>query len=328
MTGRAGLPGPGVRAAGLALLLATGLAAGPAAGQGPAPEPLPDLETRAPRAAWMGIRGTPGVAVVEVVANGPAARTGLKAGDVLISVDGRSTIEDGGLLGYLAERRPGDVVKLQLMRAGEDLELALTLGEFPLELLSQRPEPRRPAAPEAPKPPQLPPEAAGRPGADLRWLGAEERPFLGVRLQELSPGLADYFGLPEGAQGLLVEHVHEDGPARSAGLRAGDVLLRLDGRPVASMTEVGELLRERSVGDRVALAWSREGRETRAEAVLGARKKDIWVVSPPESARAERTAARRLELQARRRALQEQIERLEAERRSIELGLEALAAGR
>ena len=189
----------------------------------------------------MGIRGAPGVVVVEVVEGGPAARAGLRLGDLVTAVDGRSTIEDGGLLGYLAERKPGEVVELEVLRAGEDLTLELSLGEFPLDLLLAQPPAAPPAAPRAPKPPRLPPETAGRPGADLRWLGAEERPFLGLRLQELSPGLADYFGLPEGTRGLLVEHVHEGGPAQAAGLRAGDVLLQLDGRAISSMTQLGEL---------------------------------------------------------------------------------------
>ena len=307
----------------LASLAAVLLISGGALAQGPAPEAMPDLEARPERPAWMGIRGAPGVHVVEVVPDGPAAKAGLKAGDLITGIDGRPSLENGGLLAYLADKRPGDVVRLEAMRGSEDLQLKLVLGEFPLEIWLERQEgPASPAPAPVPAPAPTPPETPGLPGADLRWLGAEDRPFLGVRLQDLTPGLAAYFELPEGSHGLLVEHVHEGGPAEAAGLKAGDILLTIDGRSLTSMTELAELLRERNVGDAVELTWRRGSAARRASATLAARKKDIWVVRPPEAPAA---SSRRFELEARRRALQEQLQALERERRAVELALEAIA---
>jgi predicted metalloprotease with PDZ domain len=285
--------------------------------------------TLVPRPAWMGIRGAPGVHVHEVVDDGPADLAGLQVGDLITGVDGRSSIDEGGLLAYLGERRPGDLIRLEVLRLGEELELDLTLGVFPLDVWIEREKAigkmdgKAPRGPRPPAPP-LPADAPEAPRADLRWLGAEERPFLGVRLQELTPGLAAYLGLTE-ARGLLVEHVHEDSPAEAAGMRAGDVLLSVSGEPLTDMTQLGDLLRRRSPGDSVVAEWHREGRVQQATLVLAARKKDIWVVSPPSPTDRSRKEAAALE--ARLRALEAQQRGLERSRAELERRLEELAGG-
>lgn len=64
----------------------------------------------------------------------------------------------------------------------------------------------------------------------------DRRARLGVTLRSLTPQLADYFGLGERG-GALVASVLDDSPADAAGVRAGDVLLSVDGREVASPTD-------------------------------------------------------------------------------------------
>lgn len=72
-----------------------------------------------------------GVVVLDVVDGGPAAKAGIKAGDVITGIDGKTvpTVED--FLAALRERAPGDEVKVQVSRGSEQLDLTVTLADRP-----------------------------------------------------------------------------------------------------------------------------------------------------------------------------------------------------
>jgi serine protease Do len=76
----------------------------------------------------------------------------------------------------------------------------------------------------------------------LREHGRVIRGWLGVVIQELPPELAESLGLPEGAQGVLVEGVHPGGPAAAAGLRKNDVITRLRGELVTRVAHLQKLV--------------------------------------------------------------------------------------
>ena len=308
----------------------------PGLAQQTAPQALRDLEQRPSGPAWMGIRAAPGVHVQEVIPGGPAERAGLKDGDLITGVDGVSAIGESGLMGVLREKGPGEVIELDVVRAGEDLVLKLELGEFPADLLAERlavlaKEKRRGASALAPTPPPSAPRpdvpALTGAGAFLTHAGQEERAFLGVRLQELTSGLATFLGLPPDSPGVLIEHVHEDSPAGAAGLKAGDVLLSVEGRQLHDMTQLGELLRGRSPGEEINLVWwSRTEKEKSATVRLSARNKDIWVVSPPDREQQRLREKVRESLESRLRMLEEQRRSLEYERDSVQRNLEKILA--
>jgi len=306
----------------------------PSLAQQTAPQPLRDLEQRRSGPAWMGIHAAPGVHVQEVVPGGPAERAGLKDGDLITGVDGVSTIEGAGLMGVLREKGPGELIVLDVLRAGEDLVLKLELGEFPADLLVERltaldkKERSRASAPLPPPHPPAPdvPALTGG-GTLLRHAGQEERAFLGVRLQELSTGLAVFLGLAADSPGVLVEHVHEDSPAAGTGLKAGDVLLSVEGADLQDMTQLGELLRSRSPGDEIDLVWwSRSEKRKSATVRLGGRNKDIWVVSPPDREQQRLREKVRGSLESRLRMLEEQRRSLEYEQDSVRRSLEKIEA--
>jgi S1-C subfamily serine protease len=329
---RSSPPVAGAGAGRLVLAAAIGLLTLPALARSPAPQPeaLRGLEVYRPAPPWMGIRAAPGVHVQEVVEGGPADKAGLKKGDLITSVDFLPTFEEPGLMGALREKGPGDVLVLDILRDGEDVRLKLVLGEFPADLLKERQEAlakQSPGAPPAPAPRPGAPDLPRLPGsgAVMRPLGEAERAFLGVTLQELSSGLAVYLGLPADSAGVLVERVHEDSPAETAGLEAGDVLLAVDDEPLRAMTELGEVLRSKSPGDAVALKWWSVDEDVQSASVeLGARKKQIWAVSPPDDADARMREEVRESLKARLRMLEEQSRRLESEQSSVRRSLEEL----
>ena len=93
----------------------------------------------------------------------------------------------------------------------------------------------------------------------LRLKGRVERGRIGVAIQDVTPELAESFGLPR-ASGALVSAVEPDSPAAKAGMEQGDVILRFDGQPVDDASELPRLVAATRPGSRVQLEIHRDGR--------------------------------------------------------------------
>jgi serine protease Do len=130
---------------------------------------------------------------------------------------------------------------------------------------------------------------------------------LGVIVQEVDQALADAFGLdrPEGA---LVSGIEPGGPAERAGLKAGDVVRRLDGQAIVASGDLPALLAQRDPGTTVSMEVWRQGRHQELKAQLGDRtERDASLAradKPASTAAAGRLglALRPLSPQERRRA--------------------------
>ena len=203
-----------------------------------------------------------GVLVEETAVDGPAARAGIKVGDLLLTVDGKSVFSVARLRELARRLHPGDKVVLKVQRRGRKRNLEVIVGEAP-----DRP-PRRLYGLEEPFRLELPrgerlrefyrdlPEILER---EIETdLPGETRVWLGIRLQELTPQLAEYFGVERGA---LVSEVLPASPAEKADLRAGDVIISLDGHRIASPEELQEELREYDPGTEARLRVIRAGEE-------------------------------------------------------------------
>jgi hypothetical protein len=86
------------------------------------------------------------------------------------------------------------------------------------------------------------------------------RTYLGVRVQGMTEELRAYFKAPRG-RGVLISRVEEDTPAGKAGLRAGDVIIAVDGKGIAAQGDIGSALSDREPGDTVAVKIVRDGVE-------------------------------------------------------------------
>ena len=88
----------------------------------------------------------------------------------------------------------------------------------------------------------------------------EVRPlWLGLDIQEMSPELRAHFALPKDKKGVLVSDVVKEGPAGKAGLKRGDIILKVEGNPVPSPDEYRYVLAEYTPGDRLKLDVFRQG---------------------------------------------------------------------
>jgi serine protease Do len=104
--------------------------------------------------------------------------------------------------------------------------------------------------------------------AQLRDSGKVTRGYLGVRFQPLTADLAKSFGL-ESEKGALIAHVEKDTPAEKAGLKAGDVILEYDGKPVNEGNELPRYVAATPIDKKVTVVVFREGRKQKISVVVG-----------------------------------------------------------
>lgn len=88
--------------------------------------------------------------------------------------------------------------------------------------------------------------------------GRAQRPWLGVVGYDVDRRVAHYYGLSV-SQGVFLVETPEGSPAAAAGLRVGDVLTSLDGRPLAEVSDLVEALRGKQIGQTVEVGFERQG---------------------------------------------------------------------
>jgi serine protease Do len=201
-----------------------------------------------------------GVVIEEVRPETPAEKAGLKKSDVLMEFDGervRSARQFGRLV---SETPPGRTVKATITREGQrrDVQITPREGRPPFRdgvALDQLRDELGRFRPDR----MLPPGAFN---FDLDLPGIGRR--LGVGVMPLGDQLAQHFGVPGG---VLVADVTTDSPASRAGLRAGDVIVSIDGKSVRTREDLVRALREATADD-VSIAIVRDRKEMTLKATI------------------------------------------------------------
>ncbi|MBM3168623.1 MAG: trypsin-like peptidase domain-containing protein [Bacteroidetes bacterium] len=104
---------------------------------------------------------------------------------------------------------------------------------------------------------------------DLLKYGAVQRGLLGVQIQNVSPELADYLGKKFPVeQGVYVGGVNENSAGEEAGLKEGDIIVSLDGKPVNNVANLQELVARKRPGDEVIVSYLRDGKTLTTTATL------------------------------------------------------------
>ncbi len=184
------------------------------------------------RAKALNLKDRQGVEITMVGENTPASKAGIRENDVILEVNGKA-VENNFLFQTLIRATPpGTKVSLTVWRNGAKQTLTAALDErHHLQL-----GPAIQIGPMPPMPP-VPPFGFGAfPGIP------SDSPIVGFWGEELGPQLAEYFGVK---QGVLVESVNPNTPASRAGLKAGDVVTKVNGTPVTNPREISFLVRER-----------------------------------------------------------------------------------
>ena len=153
-----------------------------------------------------GLKEAKGAAISQVTPGSPAEKAGLKAEDVIVTADGRAIRDNGDLSRYVSSLAPGKVVKVEVLRGGQEKSFSVSLGTFPEEATEE--------------------ESAGA-----------RKGKLGMTLRDLTPAVAERLELPRGARGALVWEVEAGEPAEEAGLQKGDVIVSVNGKAVSGVEE-------------------------------------------------------------------------------------------
>jgi len=114
--------------------------------------------------------------------------------------------------------------------------------------------------------------------AQLEKNGTVVRGWLGVQIQPIGRDMADGLGLKD-ARGALVSQTQPDTPAAKAGLKPGDAIIALDGRPVKNPRDLARLVAGFDPGSKVKLTVSRDGKERQVEVELGRLPDDAKLAS-------------------------------------------------
>ncbi|MGE4373596.1 MAG: Do family serine endopeptidase [Xanthobacter sp.] len=159
-------------------------------------------------ASGLGIKQAEGALVAQVQAGTPGAKAGLKAGDVIVEVNGEQIKDARELTRTIGMMKPGEVVKLNVLRNAKPLEIPVTLAQLPGDVDGKG-------------------SAAEENSADAKGL-----PRLGLQLAPASS--------VEGAgeEGVVVTGVDPRGLAAERGLRTGDVILKVGEKQVSTPQDV------------------------------------------------------------------------------------------
>ncbi len=173
-----------------------------------------------------------GALVSQVEPGSPAAKAGLKVGDVITELDGQKVTDASQLQIEVGQKHPGSTIKLQVLRDGKSISVPVTLEEMG----SRDREDGETASSDHSKP---------------RW---------GLGLADMTPELRQQVQAPSDIHGAIVERVQPGSAADNAGLQRGDVIVEVNRKPVENAADVQKALSAVPKGqDALVLVWSNGG---------------------------------------------------------------------
>jgi serine protease Do len=164
----------------------------------------PDKRSSLSRAGTLPAKGA---FVSDITPRSPAERGGLRAGDVIMSIDGQVIDGAGDVIDYVSTRSIGSRLEIAYLREGKKASVSVVLAELPDR------------------------------GSDGAGDDDQDSAGFGLSLQTLTPRLAEGLGLGAGARGAVIVEVASGSAAEKAGLGAGDVIAEIDRKPIATADE-------------------------------------------------------------------------------------------
>jgi serine protease Do len=181
------------------------------------------------KASFFNLKDADGAIVAQVTPDSPASRAGLKAGDVIVELNGQKILNGGALQVAVSEDTPGTEIALGILRNGSPQTIHVKVGEYhkDAEMASNG-------------------DSAG-----------SQKGKLGLAVAELTPEVRQQLHIPSQVNGVAVQSVRPASPAEDAGLTPGDVILEVDRKPVTSAEQfVNEAHANPAGKDLLLLVWS------------------------------------------------------------------------
>src|SRR6266853_1092521 len=176
----------------------------------------------------MNLKEMKGVLVGDVSPNGPAQKSGIQRGDMILEVNGTPMEDSRELRNTISMMDPTATVKLKLMRDGSPKDVTVKLGDLPTDKEQAKTEE-----------------------------GSSEKALDGVTVENLDAQSARQLGLPATTSGVVVTDINPSSPLASAGLRRGDVIQEVNHQPVKNVAQLEEAVRK--AGNNPLLLVNRKG---------------------------------------------------------------------
>lgn len=163
-----------------------------------------------------------GVVVRGILEGGPAANSDLRAGDVVVAVDGQTVKTSGELKEHVAYKKPGDTVTLDVLRSqGQGKPKTLKVKV---------------------KTEAVPDDKVASNGNNRSGSGGAETGSFGLAVKSLTADLADEFGVDE-KEGVIVTAVESGSVADEKGMKPGDIITEVNRQPVTNLRQFREVMK-------------------------------------------------------------------------------------
>jgi len=173
-----------------------------------------------------------GAIVTQVESGSPGAKAGLKIGDMITALDGKSVSDASQLQVVVGQTRPGTTIRLQVMRDGKNVEVPVTLEKMGARDKNDD-------------------ESASSESGKPRW---------GLGLGDITPDVRQQLQASVELKGAVIERVLPGSPADNAGLRPGDVIVSVNRHETQSASDAQKALASVPKGqDALVLVWSNGG---------------------------------------------------------------------
>ncbi len=188
----------------------------------------------------LGLPNTSGALVSLVTEDRPAAKAGIKRGDVIVEYNGRPVSDSDSLVAMVVATKPGTTVPITIYRDNQRKTLNITPDELDLEAEANGGRSPRPDSAD-----REPPTATD----------------FGMQLEAITPDVARQLALPRGRGGAIVADVDRGSVAANAGVQPNDVIVEVNRQEVANVSQVTRALQNAPAGRPVFLVIWREGQE-------------------------------------------------------------------
>jgi serine protease Do len=183
-----------------------------------------------------GLKDHAGALIAEVTPGSPAAKAGLKDGDVITEVEGKAIADSGQLRMAVSQTAPGAKLALGVLRDGKTENLTVTTETAP----NQR-------------------RGRGNESSGITGNDDDTGVLNGVAVADLDPSTRQQYNVPDRIHGALITNVAPDSASARAGLQPGDVILEINHKPVTSADEAIKLSEDDSNKKTLLRLWSRGG---------------------------------------------------------------------
>ncbi|MDR3736381.1 MAG: PDZ domain-containing protein [Acidobacteriaceae bacterium] len=233
------------------------------------------------RARALKLKEARGAEICVIDHDGPAIKAGLRENDVILQMNGQPVEGEEQLRRMLRETPAGHTVSFVYSRDGQTHTASVQLGDrdevarraWEQHFAVPEPPPEDATIPDPMNDPQPgPPPAQQRGYLGFGFMGPAmiSNTYTGAMLDALGPQLAQFFGAKPGT-GLLVKSIDSDSPAARAGLLAGDVVVRVNGKPVSTKSDWLHAIQS-SHGKTIGVTVLRDKREQTLNMALGGKK--------------------------------------------------------